>query len=74
VADRVLIPLPGIGTLVFDSETYRAALAEGAKLVVASAPTNTVTHLEASGLVTAEELAKANRISRVCKSRLCRSL
>lgn len=26
---RVLIPLPGIGTLALDAETYRAALEEG---------------------------------------------
>lgn len=33
MTDRmVLIPLAGIGTLALDSETYRAALAEGARL------------------------------------------
>ena len=30
--DRVIIPMPGIGTLVLDSETYRAGLHEGAAL------------------------------------------
>jgi excisionase family DNA binding protein len=37
VADRVLIPLPGIGTLALDGEAYQAALAEGAKLSAAPA-------------------------------------
>jgi len=32
MADRVLIPLPGIGTLALDGETYQAALAAGATL------------------------------------------
>jgi excisionase family DNA binding protein len=32
MTERVVIPLAGIGTLVLDSETYRAALAEGARL------------------------------------------
>jgi excisionase family DNA binding protein len=29
---RVLIPLPGVGTLALDEEAYRRALEEGAKL------------------------------------------
>lgn len=29
--ERVLIPLPGIGTLALDAEVYRAALAEGGR-------------------------------------------
>jgi excisionase family DNA binding protein len=29
---RVLIPLPGVGTLALDEETYRRALEEGARL------------------------------------------
>lgn len=32
MAQRVLIPLPGVGTLALDEETYRRALEEGAKL------------------------------------------
>ena len=32
VGERVLIPLPGIGTLALDSETYKAGLAAGATL------------------------------------------
>jgi excisionase family DNA binding protein len=43
MSDRVLIPLPGVGTLALDGETYRAALAEGAKLAGASAPSVAVT-------------------------------
>jgi len=31
MAHRVLIPLPGVGTLALDEETYRRALEEGAK-------------------------------------------
>ena len=31
MAQRVLIPLPGVGTLALDEETYRRALEEGAK-------------------------------------------
>jgi hypothetical protein len=42
MADRVLIPLPGIGTLALTDEAYRAALEEGAQRTAApgaSAPT-----------------------------------
>jgi excisionase family DNA binding protein len=35
---RVLIPLPGIGTLSLDADTYRAALAEGAAQTNTPAP------------------------------------
>lgn len=38
MSDRVLIPLPGIGTLALDGETYRTALAEGAKLSATPVP------------------------------------
>ena len=38
MTDRVLIPLPGIGTLVLDSEVYRKALAAGAELGSAPPP------------------------------------
>jgi hypothetical protein len=31
MAQRVLIPLPGLGTLALDEETYRRALEEGAR-------------------------------------------
>jgi hypothetical protein len=32
MTDRIVIPLVGVGVLVLDGDTYRAALAEGAKL------------------------------------------
>jgi excisionase family DNA binding protein len=35
---RILIPLPGIGTLSLDPETYRAALADGAARAGTHAP------------------------------------
>jgi excisionase family DNA binding protein len=36
---RILIPLPGIGTLSLDSETYRAGLADGAARTGTNTPT-----------------------------------
>jgi hypothetical protein len=38
MSDRILIPLPGIGTLALDGESYRAALAAGAGLSAAPRP------------------------------------
>ena len=35
IGNRVIIPLPGIGTLALDVDVYRRALAEGAALVSA---------------------------------------
>lgn len=35
MADRVLIPLPGIGTLALSGDAYRAALKEGAEQTAA---------------------------------------
>jgi excisionase family DNA binding protein len=35
MVDRIVIPLSGVGTLVLDVETYRMALAEGAKFAAA---------------------------------------
>jgi len=40
MTDRVLIPLPGIGTLALDGEVYQAALAEGARLNGPPAPSS----------------------------------
>jgi excisionase family DNA binding protein len=40
VGQRVLILLPGIGTLALEEETYRRALEEGAKFSVKTAPTD----------------------------------
>jgi excisionase family DNA binding protein len=31
MTDRIVIPLPGVGSLVLDVDTYRAGLVEGAK-------------------------------------------
>lgn len=39
MAQRVLIPLPGVGTLALDEETYRSALEEGAKFNPPPEPT-----------------------------------
>lgn len=38
MAHHVLIPLPGVGTLALDEETYRRALEEGAKFNPPSEP------------------------------------
>jgi hypothetical protein len=42
MADRVLIPLPGVGTLALSGDAYREALAEGAKLSASPAPSPAV--------------------------------
>src|SRR6185437_982522 len=39
MAQRVLIPLPGVGILALDEETYRHALEEGAKFTSPAEPT-----------------------------------
>jgi hypothetical protein len=41
MSDRVLIPLPGIGTLSLTREAYEAALAAGAALAASPAPSAT---------------------------------
>lgn len=38
MTDRILIPLPGIGTLALSREAFEAALAEGSKAVTAPTP------------------------------------
>jgi hypothetical protein len=38
MTDRVLVPLPGIGTLALSADAYRDGLEEGAKLAAVSAP------------------------------------
>jgi len=38
LTDRLLIPLPGIGTLALTEEQYRAALEDGARLNAVPAP------------------------------------
>jgi hypothetical protein len=42
MADRVLIPLAGVGTLALSGDAYREALAEGAKLNGSPAPSPVV--------------------------------
>lgn len=54
--DRVLVPLPGIGTLALSREAFEAALAEGSKAIAAPA---TATAADAEPLLDAAELATA---------------
>lgn len=58
-AARVLIPLPGIGTLALDAETYRAALAEGERQ---GPPPRTENGDPGEPLLDAEQLATALNI------------
>jgi excisionase family DNA binding protein len=53
--DRVLIPVPGVGTLALELDAYRKALAEGAALV--GAPMTAVAAEEPA--LDAEQLASA---------------
>lgn len=54
MTDRVILPIPGVGTLVLDGDTYRKALEEGARLNPAQAPSSAGSPV----LVDAEELAR----------------
>jgi excisionase family DNA binding protein len=54
MADRVLIPLPGVGTLALDGDVYREALAEGSKLSAAPGASYAAT---SEPLVDSDELA-----------------
>lgn len=56
MADRVLIPLPGVGTLALSGDAYREALAEGAKLSVHTFPF--LTPSPAEPLLDADEAAR----------------
>lgn len=58
MSDRVLIPLPGVGTLALTDEAYRAALAEGSKL--GAAPVS-------PGAATDEPLMEAEQLAEVLK-------
>jgi excisionase family DNA binding protein len=55
VTDRVILPIPGVGTLVLDGEAYREALEKGALI-------SAVTTSQAGGgtepLFTAEQLSE----------------
>jgi excisionase family DNA binding protein len=55
LADIVIIPLPGIGTLALDRDAYEAALAAGASLVRPATSSRTT---NADGLLTAEQVAE----------------
>lgn len=61
MADRVLIPLPGIGTLALSADAYRDGLAEGARFCVAPAPSAPL--MEAPILVDAEKMAQITSTS-----------
>ena len=68
MADRVLIPLPGIGTLALSVEAYRAALAEGARLSRAPGESPSIAEAGSPGepLLDAGELAKALHLPKSC--------
>jgi excisionase family DNA binding protein len=53
VSDRVLIPLPSIGTLALSREAFEMALAEGSRAIAAPA-----TAADAEPLLDAEQLAQ----------------
>jgi hypothetical protein len=59
MSDRVLIPLPGIGTLALSREDYEAALAAGHALSAAPGAPATP---QASKLLTAEEMEAATGV------------
>jgi hypothetical protein len=53
-SDRVLVPLPGIGTLALSREAFDVALAEGSKAIGAPA---TAAAADAENLLDAEQLS-----------------
>jgi hypothetical protein len=61
MADRVLIPLSGIGTLALSGDAYRDALAEGAKVCAAPATSGAAT--DERLLIDAEKLAQLTSTS-----------
>lgn len=65
MSDRVLIPLPGIGTLALSAEAYHAALAEGARLN-AAAPGAPQAATDDEPLLDASELARALHLPKSC--------
>jgi excisionase family DNA binding protein len=54
VSDRVLIPLPGVGTLALSREAFEVALLEGSRAIAAPA---TATAANAETLLDAEQLS-----------------
>jgi len=59
MSDRVLIVLPAVGTLVLERTAYEAALAEGARLSAAPAPSPAVTSPK---LMSAEDMEGATGV------------
>jgi excisionase family DNA binding protein len=59
VTDRVIIPVPGLGVLALDPESYQAALAEGAKLGAAHAAASGSIAITIDPLITVDQLATA---------------
>jgi excisionase family DNA binding protein len=66
MADRVIVPLPGIGALALSLEAYQAALAEGAKLIAAPTTSSAFTAPEDEALLDAGELARVLRLPKSC--------
>jgi excisionase family DNA binding protein len=58
MSQRVLIPLPGVGTLALDEETYRRALEEGAKFN----PPRETTADPSERLLDSQQLAEALQV------------
>ena len=56
MADRVVIPLPGLGTLALTEEAFREALAAGGALATPTAPS------VSEELLTAEQIAERLKI------------
>jgi hypothetical protein len=57
MSDRIVIPVPGVGVLALDREAFAAALAAGAEMMAASAP-SPATRTAAPLYVNAEEMAR----------------
>lgn len=66
MSDRVLIPLPGIGTLALSAEAYQAALAEGLRLSVSPAASPAATASDGEPLLNAGELARVLNLPKSC--------
>ena len=56
MVDRVIVPVPGIGTLALSVDAYQQALAEGALLCASPAPAAAAT--DEVLLVSSEEIAR----------------
>jgi excisionase family DNA binding protein len=72
MADRVILPLVGIGTLVLDGDVYRAALEAGAAMTASASPAPATTDSEP--LIDARELSRSLNLPKSCiyeKARTC---